>query len=314
VKGLNPFLLAVTITAVLVGTIRPSFAAVQCRPYGEFGQTGVLGNFYGAGLQCSSDNSSFFLGTRSTQAGGGLFSPVVGLTYAIAPSEGLTFKIKADIREHIGDYEVNSLPELSLAWTSPHRDGAVQFTLGAVWGSYMPTTITAPIQRTELLATAAFPKWQLAPTVNAQVSVTGGYATYSTSDMQSWIETDMATWGNLGPAIDWNVTFGAKASSGVSPLKFDNWSGGNVQASPSLTFHLDSQWAVSIRGTWSFQSATLSSLSYDVRTTILGPVLTFGYDPMGQTLTGTYDIPNLGNIGIRYDQPHSIVYAVFEPH
>ena len=312
-RRLRPLLLAAIVTTAFTGVVPPVFAANTCRPYGEFGQTGVLGNFYGAGLQCSSDNLSYTLGTRSTQFAGGLFEPVIGLNYAISPGRDWTFSVKADIREHIGDYEVNSLPEFSLAWNSPHRDGAVQFTLAAVWGSYTPTTIPEPIQRTEFLAIAAFPTWKLAPSVNAGITVTGGYATYSTSDTQSWIETDLATWGRLGSSIDWNLTFGIKTASGVSPLKFDTWSG-DVQASPGLTFHLDSQWAVSVRGTWSFQSATMSSLSYEVRTTLLGSAVTFAYDPVGQTVTGTYDFPKFGNIGIRYDQVHSAVSAVFQPH
>ena len=299
------------ITTILAGMARPSFAATKCGLYGEFGQTNVLGTYYGGGLQCQADNSSFFLGTRSTQAGGGLLEPVVGLAYEISPWENLTLRLKANIREHLGDYEVNSLPELSLAWKSPHVDGALQFMIAAVWGSYTPTTITVPIQRTEFLAAATFPNWKIAPSVNAQVIVTGGYATYSTSDTQSWLEADLATWGNLSPSIDWYVTFGAKTAAGTSPLKFDAWSG-DFQASPGLTFHLDSQWAISMRSTWSFQSATMSSLSYEIRTTVLGPVLTLGYDPVGRTLSAGYDAPNVGNISLRYDGLNSTVFAVFQ--
>ena len=312
VKAFTSLLAAGIITTIIAGMVRPSVAATQCGAYGQFGQTNVLGTYYGAGLQCLSDNSSFVWGTRSTQAGGGLLEPIAGLTYEISPWENWTLRLKANIRELIGDYEVNSLPELSLAWKSPHLDDAVQFMLAAVWGSYTPTTITGPIQRIEFLAAATFPDWKIAPAVTAQVTVTGGYATYSTSDAQSWLEADLATWGNLSPTVDWYVTFRAKTASGISPLKFDVWSG-DVQASPGLTFHLDSQWAISVRGTWSFQSATMSSLAYEIRTTVFGPVLILGYDPVGRTLSAAYDAPNFGNISLRYDGLNSAFFAVFQP-
>ncbi len=118
-------------------------------------------------------------------------------------------------------------------------------------------------------------------------------------------------WGNLSPTIDWYVTLGAKTASGTSPLKFDVWTG-DVQASPGLTFHLGSEWAISVRGTWSFPSATMSSFAYEIRTTALGPRLKLGYDPVGRTLSAAYDAPNFGNISLRYDGLN--VFAVFQPH
>ncbi len=57
----------------------------------------------------------------------------------------------------------------------------------------------------------------------------------------------------------------------------------------------------------------MSSFAYEIRTTVLGPVLTLGYDPVGRTLSAAYDAPDLGNISLRYDGQSGTVFAVFQP-
>jgi hypothetical protein len=293
----------------------PAFAGDLCRlaPWGEMGQSGVLGFYYGGGLRCSTDHLVLTLGERSTQLGGNVFQPVAGISYTNLLRDNLTFSVKTTLRERNGDYEVNALPELSVAWNLPHRDHEVQVTETATWGSYAVTTVPVIIQRTQLRVSANWPSWRFAPGVDAGFSLTGAYNAYSTGDTQAYVEAGFGLWGKLGTFVDWSWGVGDRNGVGVTPLKFDGNSG-DAWTYAGLTFHVSPKWDVSVRGTYNFYSATMSSVNLEVRTTAFGDrAIAFNYDATGGTLTGTYDVPQFGNVGLRYEQARSSVYLFFEP-
>jgi hypothetical protein len=154
----------------------------------------------------------------------------------------------------------------------------------------------------------------MSPGISAGYSLTGASNAYSTGDTQSWIEADFGMWGTLSRSIDWNWTVGDRNGSGVTPLKFDGNSA-DAWTSSVLTFHLSPTWAMSIRGTYNFYSSTMSSVQLEIRTTAFGDrSMALTFDATGGTVTGIYDMPHMGNIGVQYDQTRSVVYLFFQPH
>jgi hypothetical protein len=277
------------------------------------GQSGVLGFYYGGGLQCATDRLTLNLGTRATNFGNNILQPVAGITYTTALRDSLVVSLKASLRERIGDYEVNALPEFSLSWNPPPHGRDVQLSAAAAWGSYAATTVASIIQRTQFTTTASWPPWHVWPAVDARFSLTGAYEAYSTGDSQTWVQAEVAMGGPLGRSVDWYWSVADRNGWGVSPLKFDGTSG-DAWTSAGFTFHLDSKWDLSLRGTYNFYTSTRSSVQFEIRTTAFSNrPITLMYDTAGGTLTGTYDLPNVGNVGLRYDQYRPAVYLFFEP-
>jgi len=243
-----------------------------------------------------------------------VLQPVAAITYTAPLQENWALSLKTSLRERIGDYEVNALPEISLLWTAPHHDREVQLSGAVIWGSYAATTVPVIIQRSELKMTASWPVWQISPRISAGFSLTGAYDAYSTGDTQSWIEADFGMWGPLSRSVDWSWSMGDRNGSGVSPLKFDGNSG-DAWTSAALTFHLSPKWDMSIRGTYDFYSSTMSSVQLEVRTTAFGDrAIAFAYDVTNGNVTGGYNVPHMGNIGLQYNQSRSAILLFFQPH
>jgi hypothetical protein len=304
------------VAGVLLHPVAPASASDVCRlsPWIETGQSGVLGFYYGGGFECRTDHLVLTLGARATNFGNNVLQPVAVLTYTTPLRDSLAVSLKTSLRERIGDYEVNALPEFSLSWNPPPHGRDVQLSAAATWGSYAATTVASIIQRTQVTVTASWPTWRPWPAVDARFGLTGAYDAYSTGDTQSWLQADFSMGGPLSRSADWFWGIADRNGTGVSPLKFDGNSG-DAWTSAGITFHLDSRWDVSVRGTYNFYSATMSNLQLEVRTTAFtNSPITFTYDATGGTLTGAYDLPNLGNIGLRYDQYRPAFYVFFQPH
>lgn len=302
------FLFAI-VAGALLDTADPVSASDVCQlaPWVETGQSGVLGFYYGGGLQCATEHVALTLGARATQFGNNVLQPVAAITYRTSLGDNWALSLKTSLRERIGDYEVNALPEVSVLWTAPRLDREVQLSGKATWGSYAATTVPVIIQRTQLKMTASWPVWHISPVVNAGFSLTGAHDDYSTGDTQSWVQADFRTWGPLSRSVDWSWSLADRNGWGVSPLKFDGNST-DAWTSAAITFHINSKWDVSVRGTYDFYTSTMNSAQLEVRTTAFGiRAIGFAYDITNGTVAGIWEMPHGGNIGLRYDQSRSAV-------
>lgn len=62
-----------------------------------------------------------------------MLQPVAAIRYTAPLQENWALSLKTSLREPIGDYEVNPLPEISLLWTASHHDREVQLSGAATW-------------------------------------------------------------------------------------------------------------------------------------------------------------------------------------
>ncbi len=198
----------------------PDGLCSKIRPLVNGGYSTVLLLYGEGGIRCSSSPWGLQLGWRYTQLEN-TTEPFVALSYDTALSPEWHLFVTGSLREHLGDYEVNRLPEATLRWTPPLPNSfiipTVDFSAGWI------TTIL-PLEgqtvRTGVVLTLSTQPLRVAGATLSATYQTAEYF-YGTGQNSSFWLGVLSANIPLRPSTAIGLTYIQQGGFGASPLVYD---------------------------------------------------------------------------------------------
>ena len=197
----------------------PAGPCLSLRPVVDVGRTDVLADYAEIRAACDFGQWSFQVGARYTDVTHATW-PVAMLSYQTALNASWRLLVVANVRERVGDYEANRLPEITLQWKPPVPDGALspRFAVSAGW--LQSVQFGSQAMRAGAVAEIATPTVRLGM-VSAGASLQVGDYAYGTGQNSSFYVAELDAGYRISDRVGLELVYVSQQGFGTSPLVFD---------------------------------------------------------------------------------------------
>jgi len=251
------FLLLAVLLLTLITPARaadPGGLCSKIHPLINGGYSTVLGFYAEGGIRCPSSRWTLQLGWRWTQLEEAT-NPFIVLTYDTPLSPEWHLSVTGSQREHLGDYEVNRLPEANLLWepVSPKSFIIPTIDFSAGWfATVLP--LEAQTSRTGTVLTISTQPIHISRITLSAIYQLGDYF-YGTGKSSSYWLSALSTNMPLSPSIAIGLSYVHQEGFGVSPLVYDSvnydnfaWAQFTDMLTPKVTLTFATQFNIAVPG------------------------------------------------------------------
>jgi hypothetical protein len=199
--------------------VAPGFCARGLGPLLVGGYNDVLRFFAEVGIRCRLDTGgSVVLGLRYTESRASAL-PWVSLSYVWPLGERLSLTVAAGLRERLGDWEGDRLPEATL-WFSLPSGSPLRGAFGLSAGLFNVYGAQSGVLRAGARMNVSTPPVALG-SLSAWLTGDAGHYAYGTGDGHTFLTWTANLRIPLSEAVSFQVAYVQADSSGTSPLRFD---------------------------------------------------------------------------------------------
>lgn len=230
-----------------------SVLCTTVRPLINGGYSTVLGTYGEGGIRCPRGPWTVQLGWRYTELEQGA-NPFGILSYDTVLNPEWHLFVTGSVREHIGDYEVDRLPETTLRWTPlPNSFIIPTIDLSAGWISTVVPLAGQTVRTGGLgtLSTQPIPVGSVTLSASYQF---GDYFYGSGQSMDYWTGV-VSAYTPLSPSTTLGLTYVHQEGFGVSPLVYDfvsydnlAWASFAAAVSPQVTLTFATEFNINVPG------------------------------------------------------------------